>query len=92
MKHLPMRLRETQVEWFSQSGFSWHIITIEKLIQHDEKWFIQTDVFVSIIGDDSRQDSPVNAAILKGKPSLHFIHLVQNRYFLIKFHALQIEI
>ena len=71
MKHLPMRLRETQVEWFSQSGFSWHIITIEKLIQHDEKWYIQTDVFVSIIGDDSRQDSPVNAAILKGKLSIH---------------------
>ena len=77
-----MRLRETQVEWFSQSGFSWHIITIEKLIQHDEKWYIQTDVFVSIIGDDSRQDSPVNAAILKGK-LLYIIHL-NPFYFTVK--------
>ena len=68
MKYLPKRFRETQVEWFSQTGFSWHVTTVEKLlIAADGTSYIQTDVFVSILDDDSRQDSVVTTAILKGK-------------------------
>ena len=65
MKWIPRPHRETQSQWFGKSGVPWHIGVFLRIIMMNGIPMIETEGHISVLDDDSIQDSNTVLALMK---------------------------